>query len=129
MLSDLFLLGLFVSFLVPSQAPAGLTVTDITDTSAKLQWNAIPLLDQNGKILTYQGNITAISPIRGSLSLAVVAPALSGDIRRLKPYTNYEVVIAAETTVGQGRWSNAASFRTKQAGKNIHGYGPWVLVS
>ncbi|XP_065197123.1 protein sidekick-2-like [Sycon ciliatum] len=111
---------------VPSQAPAGLTVTDITDTSAKLQWNAIPLLDQNGKILTYQGNITAISPIRGSLSLAVVAPALSGDIRRLKPYTNYEVVIAAETTVGQGRWSNAASFRTKQAAPSI---GPTGISS
>eukprot|EP00117_Sycon_ciliatum_P022135 scpid42658/ scgid19179/ Receptor-type tyrosine-protein phosphatase delta len=100
---------------VPSQAPPNLIVTDITDTSAKLQWNAIPLLERNGVIISYHVNVTAISPLQEVSSRIFTAPTRKGKIAQLKPYTTYEVIISAATRIGTGSFSHPTSFQTQEA--------------
>ncbi|XP_065196032.1 receptor-type tyrosine-protein phosphatase F-like [Sycon ciliatum] len=108
---------------VPSRAPSNLAATGETSTSAQLQWSPIPLLDQNGIIRSYHVNVTAIYPVSEVSNQTFLAPALSGTFVGLKPYTMYEVGIAAATNIGRGDISNFTSFQTQQAAPSI---GPTV---
>ena len=70
--------------------------------SVYVQWNLLPLIDQNGIIVHY--SITLVpTTITANQSIVVVSTSnLKITIEKLVPHTNYNVTVVAFTRVGGG---------------------------
>ena len=97
-------------------------MTNVSATSTRsvyVQWNLLPLIDQNGIIVNY--NITLVpTAITANQSTVVVSTSnLNITIDNLVPHTNYSVTIVAFTSVGSGPPSIAVVVETPEDGKLI----------
>ena len=93
---------------VPSSAPVGLSVTDITPTSLTVHWGNVTCLDRNLDVVFYRLNIffvfMGISHL-SSFSYLPRASATSSNVfiaTRLFPRATYAVSVAAYDIVSGG---------------------------
>ena len=90
------------SFLTePSASPANVTANVLNSTSISVSWGQVPLLDQNGVILSY--TVTYTSSRSGSAKTKIVtAPANQTTLTGLNEHTNYSITVFASTSKGGG---------------------------
>ena len=90
------------SFLTePSASPANVTANVLNSTSISVSWGQVPLLDQNGVILSY--TVTYTSSRSGSAKTKIVtAPANQTTLSGLNEHTNYSITVFASTSKGGG---------------------------
>ncbi|XP_030207652.1 receptor-type tyrosine-protein phosphatase delta isoform X4 [Gadus morhua] len=101
----------------PSGYPEGLVAQENTASSIQLAWKAVPLVEQNGRIVKYSVLYRDINS-RGNASEVVVGtPNSSVLLEGLSADTVYDVRVCAFTAVGPGPYSPGVQFRTQQLGQ------------
>lgn len=85
---------------VPSGSPSVNSV--VTNTSIILTWEPLPLEQQNGNVFMYH---VIIYTLKTNASQEFDTDELSIEIPDLHPFYWYELVVAAETSVGVGPFS------------------------
>ena len=114
-----FLLGaLKINFDViePNAPPVKVQGHNTSSTSIWVDWDTVPVADQNGIILTYTVTYTALTG--GIPRTAVVsAPTTHVTLRSLEEYTNYSIFVFASTMKGDGNASAPIIVTTDQDSK------------
>ena len=89
----------------------------MTSTTIRLRWE-LPLPEnQNGEIIGYSVETTALK-MSGTSTQFVVG--LDLELSGLKPFTTYYLVIAAQTAVGIGPYSRVLYVQTLEDGKLLN---------
>ncbi|RDD47522.1 Hemicentin-1 [Trichoplax sp. H2] len=99
---------------IPSSAPIHIVAISSSPTTLTLQWEPPPVKNRNGVILTYR-IIYRSSLLNTTVSVQVDGSILSTLLRNLRPYTAYNITLAAATIVGYGPESPIVSESTMQA--------------
>ena len=89
---------------VPNAPPANITGNSITSTSIFVQWNDVPVDNQNGIIVYYTITYTKV-PGGNSGTKIVIAPRTNTTLTGLKKFTNYSITVFASTGKGGGNRS------------------------
>ncbi len=105
----------FCNLSAPSSPPLDVLVTDITSTSLLLTWSPPATEDHNGVLEEYTILITSVTDY---LDFFIEENSLIVD--SLKPYTKYDIVVAASTHEGMGPFSEALTVQTEEDGKNLN---------
>ena len=89
-------------FLTESNAsPTNVAANVVDSTSILVSWGQVPLLDQNGVILSY--TVTYISSRTGSAQTKnVAAPPNQTTLTGLNEHTEYNITVFASTSKGGG---------------------------
>ena len=93
-----------------------LTVVETGVTIISLSWQPPTPEDRNGVILGY---IVRLFSISNGESRELTTPFTNITVESLVPYTLFECVIAAYTTVGTGPASSVILARTEETSKTI----------
>ena len=101
---------LFFKKTVPSGEPQNITVSPTSPFMAELFWSPPLLEEQNGVIINYV--ITVTDTETGDEFQLSTSSNMLTIANNLMPYTTYTCVIAAETSVGLGPFSQNISFTT-----------------
>ena len=89
----------------PNAPPVNVQGHDISSTSIWVNWDTVPVADQNGIILSYTVTYTAFPG--GIPRTAVVStPTTHVTLRSLEEYTNYSILVFASTVRGDGNASD-----------------------
>ena len=116
-----FLLGaLKINFDViePNAPPVKVQGHNTSSTGIWVNWDTVPVADQNGIILTYTVTYTALTG--GIPRTAVVsAPTNHVTLRSLEEYTNYSIFVFASTMKGDGNASAPIIVTTDQDSKSL----------
>ena len=99
--------------LVPSSPPTNLAVIVQNSTAALISWSPPPQTDHNGIITTY--TVTLVNK-KTDLQIKYNTLATSLIVDTLSPFTNYELAVTANTSVGMGPQSVFLPFLTNEAG-------------
>ena len=92
-------MGFFLT--APCAPPVNVHGHNTSSTSIWVDWDNVPLADQNGIILTY--TVTYKELPNGSLKRAIVsAPATQASLNGLKKYRKYGITVFASNTQGDG---------------------------
>ena len=114
-----FLLGaLKINFDViePNAPPVKVQGHNTSSTGIWVNWDTVPVANQNGIILTYTVTYTALTG--GIPRTAVVsAPTTHVTLRSLEEYTNYSIFVFASTMKGDGNASAPIIVTTDQDSK------------
>ena len=114
-----FLLGaLKINFDViePNAPPVKVQGHNTSSTGIWVNWDTVPVANQNGIILTYTVTYTALTG--GIPRTAVVsAPTTHVTLRSLEEYTNYSIFLFASTMKGDGNASAPIIVTTDQDSK------------
>uniref|UniRef100_A0A6G1S442 Protein sidekick n=1 Tax=Aceria tosichella TaxID=561515 RepID=A0A6G1S442_9ACAR len=98
---------------VPSSGPTNVTARALTSTSISVDWNAIPKRHRNGIIRGYKIQYQAVksgAPIQyKSIDENSTRHVILND---LKPFTFYQLAVAAYTSVGDGVYGPTISAQT-----------------
>ena len=87
-----------------------------SSTSIWVNWDTVPLVDQNGIILTYTVTYTAFPG--GILRTAIVrAPTTHVTLTSLEEYTDYSISVFASTVKGDGNASDPIIVTTDEDSK------------
>ena len=97
-------IGVFV-IVVPNAPPANVTGNNETSTSIFVQWDKVPVDNQNGIIVNYTVTYTEL-PSGSSLDEVVIAPKRNITLKGLKKFTNYSITVFASTSKGGGSRSD-----------------------
>lgn len=92
-------------------------MTSTTSTTVKVDWDEIPCVLRNGKLVEY--NITMKDSI-GSVILSDTITESRYDFLGLLPFSSHEITVIFSNSVGSSAPANI-SVRTEQAG-NMHIY-------
>ncbi len=101
--------------IVPSGAPQMLTVAGTGVTNVSLMWQQPLLTERNGIIL---GFVVRLSRVSGRDTRELTTVSTNITIAPLTPYTLYECVVAAYTSVGTGPSSSIVFARTEPTSKS-----------
>ena len=115
--SDMNYLLVFPS--APSASPRGLKLLSRTSYTATLSWQLPPLLDRNGFIERYKFTLQTAASGPSPVPISTASNATTFTMTSLSPFTEHNVTISAETSVGVGPPSPVVAFRTKEAGKTV----------
>ena len=100
----------------PSAPPVNVQGHDISSTSIWVNWDTVPVADQNGIILSYTVTYTAFPG--GIPRTAVVStPTTHVTLRSLEEYTNYSILVFASTVRGDGNASDPIIVTTDEDSK------------
>ena len=88
----------------PSAPPANVQGRNTSSTSIWVDWDIVPVTDQNGIILTYTVKYIAL-PDETPRSTVVIAPTTQANLTGLIKYRNYSITLYASTTKGDGNVS------------------------
>ena len=100
----------------PNAPPADVQGHNTSSTSIWVGWDAVPIADQNGIILTYTVTYRALPA--GILQTAKVrAPSTQVTLKGLKKYTNYSIFVFASTAKDDGNASDAITVTTDKDSK------------
>lgn len=88
------------TFTEPSAPPSDVRANSVGSTSIFVQWNSIPVSDQNGVILSY--TVTYKALLGGSSQTVVSAPTTQTTLTGLNEFTNYRITVFASTAKGDG---------------------------
>ena len=103
-------------FIEPSAPPVNVQGHDISSTSIWVNWDTVPVADQNGIILSYTVTYTAFPG--GIPRTAVVStPTTHVTLRSLEEYTNYSILVFASTVRGDGNASDPIIVTTDEDSK------------
>ena len=106
----------FMSFLytsAPSAPVQNVSVDNTTSESITVSWEPPADEQQNGIIINYVVQVAA----EGETATYLNSTTTYIVITSLKPYTNYEYSIAAETSAGRGPFSSISTTQTDEAGE------------
>lgn len=109
--------SLYLSLLiypVPSGPVVNPTIEVTSSTSLFLRWQPPELEDQNGVIVGYVINVTAVET---GMTFQLSSSDSSLMANGLRPFTTYICRIAAATAVGVGPYSIAVTAVTQQDGE------------
>ena len=100
----------------PNASQANVQGHNTSSTSIWVGWNAVPIADQNGIILTYT---VTYSSLPGGISQTNVKNASFTHVRLkgLKKYTNYSIIVFASTAKGDGNASDPITVTTDEDSK------------
>ena len=102
----------------PKASPTNVTADVVNSTSISVSWGQVPLLDQNGVILSY--TVTYISSRTGSPQTKnVTAPANQTTLTGLNEHTNYSITVFASTSKGGGTKSTPIVIITDEDSKCV----------
>lgn len=87
-----------------------------SSTSIFVQWNEVPVADQNGVILTYTITFQSLTTKHNG-SVTVNYPELQKNVTHLQEYINYSVRVYASTEKGNGPASEPIVVITDQEGE------------
>ena len=100
----------------PNAPPVNVHGHNTSSTSIWVDWETVPVADQNGIILSYTVSYTALSA--GIPRTAVVsAPTTHVTLRGLEEYTNYSILVFASTVKGDGNASDPIIVTTDEDSK------------
>ena len=88
----------------PSAPPANVQGQNTSSTSIWVDWDIVPVVDQNGIILTYTVKYMAL-PDESPRSTVVIAPTTQANLIGLAKYRNYSITVFASTAKGDGNAS------------------------
>ena len=102
----------------PNAPPVKVQGHNTSSTSIWVNWDTVPVADQNGIILSYTVTYTALTG--GIPRTAVVgAPTTYVTLRILEEYTNYSIFVFASTMKGDGNASAPIIVTTDQDSKSL----------
>ena len=84
-----------------------------TSRSAVLTWDPPPAEDQNGIIVSYVINVTEAD---SGVSFQLFSRNTSLSVSSLLPFTSYNFLIAASTSIGVGPFSRLLTLQTPEDG-------------
>ncbi|XP_034045235.1 receptor-type tyrosine-protein phosphatase delta-like isoform X3 [Thalassophryne amazonica] len=99
---------------VPTGYPENIICEEASTTSLRLAWKSVPLIEQNGKIVTYSVLYKDINSRGNASEVLVAAPESSVLLEGLSADTVYQVRVCALTAVGAGPYSPSVQFRTQR---------------
>ena len=88
----------------PSAPPANVQGRNTSSTSIWVDWDIVPVTDQNGIILTYTVTYKAL-PDETAQSTVVIAPTTQANLTGLIKYRNYSITVFSSTAKGDGNVS------------------------
>ena len=100
----------------PNAPPVNVQGHDISSTSIWVDWDTVPVADQNGIILSYTVKYVAL-PGGIPRTAVVSAPITNVTLRGLEEYTNYSILVFASTVKGDGNSSNPIIVTTDEDSK------------
>ena len=106
-----------LSPIVPSGYPQSFSVIPATSRSALLQWNPPNAADRNGILTEYTINVSAVET---GEDFQLISTNTSLIVTYLRPYTTYQCIIAASTSVGIGPFSTVVTVITPEDGKKSY---------
>ncbi|MGH0183443.1 UNVERIFIED_CONTAM: hypothetical protein FKN15_016662 [Acipenser sinensis] len=110
-----------ISLRGPKSGPINVTYSNVTKTSAVINWSKVPEEDLQGflqgYIIHYRANDTSASS-----AITVNSSTNSYLLTKLKSKTIYKVSVSAFTTAGEGVRSDQIIFETKQYGTSEGAY-------
>ena len=89
----------------PNAPPVNVQGHDISSTSIWVDWDTVPVVDQNGIILRYTVRYAAL-PGGIPRTVVVSAPITHVTLRGLEEHTNYSILVFASTVKGDGNASD-----------------------
>ena len=98
---------------VPNGYPQNFMGTADTSRSAVLVWNPPPAEEQNGIIVNYVINVTEAD---SGVTFQLFSRNTSVSVNSLLPFTSYNFLIAASTSVGVGPFSRLLTLQTPEDG-------------
>ena len=102
----------------PSAPPTLVQGYNTSSTSIFVSWGVVPVLDQNGVILSYTVTYEALPPSPGSkLTKTVNALNPSITLEDLNEFTDYNITVFASTVKGGGNISAPITVRTDEDSK------------
>ena len=99
---------------MPSNTPKNKTILLLNATSAEIHWDPPPFEEQNGIIQFYTLFITEVNTSR--LIEQLRTENASARLQLFRPFHAYQLVIAANTIVGLGPFSNPTLFQMPESG-------------
>ena len=100
----------------PNAPPAYVQGHNTSSTSIYVDWDSVPVVNQNGIILTYTVKYRALPG--GIPQTAVInAPSTHVTLSSLKEYTNYSILVFASTEKGDGNASDSIIVITDEHSK------------
>ena len=102
--------------LEPNQPPVNVQGHNTSSTSIRVDWDTVPVADQNGIILSYTVKYVAL-PGGIPRTAVVSAPITHVTLRGLDEYTNYSIFVFASTVKGGGSASDPIIVTTDQDSK------------
>ena len=100
----------------PNAPPAYVQGHNTSSTSIYVDWDSVPVVNQNGIILTYTVKYRALPG--GIPQTAVInAPSTHDTLSSLKEYTNYSILVFASTEKGDGNASDSIIVITDEHSK------------
>ena len=103
-----------IFIIVPLSAPINIITKSLSQSTITLEWQPPPVWARNGVIITYR--ISYQSLFFNRTTTYVDGSQLSVMLRSLRPYTAYNITLAAATMVGYGPESPIITETTSQAG-------------
>ena len=100
----------------PNAPPVNVQGHDISSTSIWVDWDNVPVVDQNGIILRYTVRYAAL-PGGIPRTVVVSAPITHVILRGLEEHTNYSILVFASTVKGDGNSSNPIIVTTDEDSK------------
>ena len=100
----------------PKAPPDNVQGRNTSSTSIWIHWGTVPVVDQNGIILSYTVTYTALPsgiPRTAVVSASTTHIALMG----LEEYTNYSILVFASTVKGDGNASDPIIVTTDEDSK------------
>ena len=88
----------------PSAPPANVQGHNTSSTSIWVDWDIVPVADQNGIVLTYTVTYMAL-PDESPQSTVVIAPTTQANLTGLTKYCNYSITVFSSTAKGDGNVS------------------------
>ena len=103
-------------FIEPNAQPANVIGHNTSSTSIWVEWDTVPVADQNGIILSYTVTCTAL-PVGIPRTAVVSATTTHLALKGLKEYTNYSILVFASTVKGDGNASDPIIVTTDEDSK------------
>ena len=100
----------------PNAPPVNVQGHDISSTSIWVDWDTVPVVDQNGIILRYTVRYAAL-PGGIPRTVVVSAPITHVTLRGLEEHTNYSILVFASTVKGDGNASDPIIVTTDEDSK------------
>ena len=100
----------------PNAPPVNVQGHDISSTSIWVDWDTVPVADQNGIILSYTVRYAAL-PGGIPRTVVVSAPITHVTLRGLEEHTNYSILVFASTVKGDGNASDPIIVTTDEDSK------------
>ena len=100
----------------PNAPPVNVQGHNISSTSIWVDWDTVPVADQNGIILSYTVTYTAL-PGGIPRTAVVSAPISHVTLRGLEEHTNYSILVYASTVKGDGNASDPIIVTTDEDSK------------